>query len=172
MRHLWNTLLTKKIHDENDVDTAQLSHSLMQFFHTEVLYSVRRLLPGDLKIAFVGPKKNQNVEIDTNPFGEEIQFNEIKGGFQLNEFLNFNCLENSVEELSLLQEECEICQEKLYGSSLQLTCHYSKCFKFDQIEEQQDIIEHHKQNYLCRICGKNLILSTIEILRHAKSCEK
>ena len=42
----------------------------MNLIHTEILCSVKRLLPGDLKIAFVGPGQGQTFAIDDYVFGE------------------------------------------------------------------------------------------------------
>ncbi len=75
----------------------------MTLIHTEILCSVRRLLPGDLKIAFVGPGQGQTFDIDDNVFGEKIELNDTKGGVNLNDYLTFNCLINTGEEL---QQRC------------------------------------------------------------------
>ena len=56
-----------------------LAKGLMELIHTEILCSVRRLLPGDLKVAFVGPGQGQNFEIDENVFGDKIENNDTKG---------------------------------------------------------------------------------------------
>ena len=75
----------------------------MNLIHTEILCSIRRLLPGDLKIAFVGPGQGQTFDIDDNVFGEKIELNDTKGGVNLNEYLTFNSLVNTGEEL---QQRC------------------------------------------------------------------
>ena len=62
LRSLWLNLLNYKLTDEEEKSDetllleTKLSKGLMDFIHTEILYSMRRLLPGDLKIAFCGPQ--------------------------------------------------------------------------------------------------------------------
>ena len=44
-----------------------------------ICYFWGRVLPGDLKVAFVGPGQGQNFEIDENVFGDKIENNDTKG---------------------------------------------------------------------------------------------
>ena len=154
-----------------------LAQGLMDLIHTEILCSVRRLLPGDLKVAFVGPGQGQNFEIDENVFGDKIENNEIKGGVHLNDYLSFNCLVNTGEELqsSLSEFECEFCQESMYGSSLQIVGHYSKCSTERDIKTEETYSQEERkrdpnaQEFDCKACGKLLYLTSTEILRHRRS---
>jgi len=45
----------------------ELSSELPQFMHTEIVYTLRRLLPADLKVMYVGLGENEDV-ITPNPF--------------------------------------------------------------------------------------------------------
>ena len=61
LRSLWLNLLNYKLTEEEKSEEtllleSKLSKGLMDFIHTEIMYSIRRLLPGDLKIAFCGPQ--------------------------------------------------------------------------------------------------------------------
>ena len=90
------------------------------------------------------------------------------GSFTIYTLLNYNLL-------SLSEYECELCQENMYGSSLQIVSHYSKCMKKqDDKNEEIDHQEERKrdpnaQEFDCKECGKILYLTSTEILRHKKS---
>ena len=77
---------TAKICKEQELETV-LSRGLVDFIHTESLMSVRRLLPGDLKVIY-----NRTPTVDppiNNPFGSSNpKPDEDKGGVQLNDFLS------------------------------------------------------------------------------------
>jgi hypothetical protein len=61
---------------------------LVDFIHTETFYSMRRLLPGDLKILYSGPGSGQ-IPVDRNPFSAEFEprLNYTKGGVDLGPML-------------------------------------------------------------------------------------
>lgn len=186
LRQMWQNLLTEKLLEDSSTSSEelekleqQLAGGLMELIHIEVLYSVRRLLPGDLKIAYVGPNQGQNVDIDENPFGDSPTIvNETKGGFSLNNNLTFNCLENTGEELSayLSENECDMCQESIYGAPLQVISHYAKCLanteaaKQEEIDQERKRVDPNAQKFECETCRKVLYLTSTEILRHRKSC--
>ena len=187
LREMWESLLTSKLADEEisaeevDIMENRLAKGLFEFMHTESLYSLKRLLPGDLKIAFVGPGCGQSFDIDDNPFQtvKAIEVNDAKGGYRLTDYLTFNCLENTAEELSArLQEfECELCTEKIYGSAIQISSHLSKCLSDREASEEAETEnEKRKDNpnnvaHDCKNCGKILYLTPTEILRHIKNHE-
>ena len=70
LRSLWLNLLNYKLTDEEEKSEetllleSKLSKGLMDFIHTEILYSIRRLLPGDLKISYCGPQNGLNFFLD------------------------------------------------------------------------------------------------------------
>ena len=136
------------------------------------------MLPGDLKVAFVGPNLGQDVSIDDNPLGfvDNIKVNDSKGGFWLNDYLTFNCLVNTGEELSSICVEfnCDFCEESLYASSLQILNHHANCFDKAQAAKEVDEDNTKKtdpnaQAFDCKKCGKTLYLTSTEILRHMKT---
>jgi hypothetical protein len=182
LRSMWQELLTSKLLDDQDEDKqlkleTKLSKGLVDFVHTETLFSMRRLLPGDLKIAFVGPEQGQEVSVDENPFGNEVQINQTRGGFLLNESLTYNCLVNTGDELvsNCIQFECPVCKEVKYTSHLDRMCHYAQCMKHEEdIKEELETEETRKldpnaREYDCKECGKVLYLTSTEILRHSRS---
>ena len=101
----------------------------------------------------------------------------MKMEMKQNEYLTFNCLVNTAEDLqSILTEyECEFCQESIYGSSLQIVAHYSKCLRKNDIKKEETNVEEEKkkdpnsQKFDCQTCGEILYLTPTEILRHRKS---
>ena len=87
----------------------------------------------------------------------------------------FHDLHTSELKTSLFEYECELCDEKIYGSSLQIATHYSKCLK--KQDDKNEEIEHQEerrrdpnaQEFDCKNCGKILYLTSTEILRHKRS---
>ena len=186
LRSMWQTLLDSKVNESNltteqvTATEKKLSNGLKDFFHVDVLYSIRRLLPGDLKIAFVGEGQGLNVEVEQNPLGVQdlISPHQTKGGLRLNEYFTYNSLVNTVEELSSTnyEYECEMCQEAIYASGLPILSHLAACTK-DQETKEKDIeenearrIDPNAHEYHCPECNKTLFLRTTEILRHKQSC--
>ena len=104
LKSMWQSLLDCKINDndlteEFELIEKKLSDGLKDLFHLDVIYSIRRLLPGDLKVAFQGPGQG-GLEVEQNPLGSDISAHPTKGGLVLNEYLTYNSLINTVEELS------------------------------------------------------------------------
>lgn len=81
--------------DEESEDARQmegeLSHDLIQFMHTTVPYTVKRLLPADLKTIYVGRGENET-EINPNPFQSDFSSfpNMTKGGVWLTQNITYN----------------------------------------------------------------------------------
>ena len=183
LRSLWQEMLTVKLtEDDQNVETlleTKLASGLLDFIHTEALFSIRRLLPGDLKIAFCGPGNGHDIEILDNPFGQPgvLKPNESKGGFCLNDFLTYNCLINTAEEFNanLVKYECDMCEETFYTSQFQRVCHFAECHaKKEAHEDEVEETERKKhdpnaQEYFCSECDKTLYLTNTEILRHKRS---
>ena len=65
----------------------ELWHDLAQFMNTEVCYTLKRMLPADVKTMYKGPSFDQSVEIDPNPFAEDFKpvVNDTKGGVHITE---------------------------------------------------------------------------------------
>ena len=84
--------------DKMDELENTLSKGLVDFIHSETLFSMRRLLPADIKVLYVGEGLGALVIGEVNPFGDsptdEAMPHEKKGGLRLNEYLTYNCLEN------------------------------------------------------------------------------
>ena len=160
--------------------------------HLETLFSVKRLLPGDLKIMYSHQVDDINgISSGDNPFEFDKPFkikeNESKGGLYLTDYLTYNCLENNVEENAsfCLQWQCPICEEGMYTSALQRICHYKKCCENLETEilssnhEVQEL-KRQKENpnakeYYCaheNCKGKTYYFTSVQLLRHKKSHKK
>ena len=184
LRSMWLNLLNAKLTDDESVDKDllqnKLAKGLLDFLHTEVMFSIRRLLPGDLKVAFSGPGNGQDVEIDENPFRHEIKPNETKGGMSLSDYFTYNSLVNTAEDYqeNLVQYDCDICQESLYASQYQKFCHFALCYaKEEAVKNEQEETERKKydpnsREYFCPDCDKTLYLTSTEILRHSRGHTK
>ena len=87
------------------------SPGLVDFIHTETFYSVKRLLPGDLKLLYSGPGSGQ-IPLDENPFlsNFEPRPHETKGGMILTNYLTFNCVEDPEDSIRL-EWTCEFCEQ-------------------------------------------------------------
>ena len=87
--------------DKMDELESLLSKGLVDFIHSETLFAMRRLLPADIKVLYVGEGGGAVVIGDINPFGDDPSFevmpHEKKGGLRLNDYLTYNCLENQVQ---------------------------------------------------------------------------
>jgi hypothetical protein len=69
----------------------ELSSELPQFMHTEIVYTLRRLLPADLKVMYVGPGANEDL-ITPNPFCSdwECRPHPDRGGVRVTPYITFN----------------------------------------------------------------------------------
>ena len=167
---------------------TKLSRGLIEFVHSETLFSIRRLLPGDLKVIYSHNVQDDSmISPDENPFDFDKHFkikaNENKGGCYLSDYLTYNCLENTVEENSsfCLQWQCPVCEETMYTTALRRLVHYKRCCENLETQillktrEQQEI-QRQKQNpgakeYYCdheNCKGKTFYFTSIQLLKHKK----
>jgi hypothetical protein len=69
----------------------ELSSELPQFTHTEIVYTLQRLLPADLKVMYVGPGRNED-PVTPNPFCSDWECtpHPEKGGVRVTSYITFN----------------------------------------------------------------------------------
>lgn len=69
----------------------ELSSELPQFMHTEIIYTLRRLLPADLKVMYVGSGENED-PVTPNPFCSDWECtpHQEKGGVRVTRYITFN----------------------------------------------------------------------------------
>ena len=181
-----SVISTSEEYEKSQELENKLSRGLIEFLHTETLFSIRRLLPGDLKVIYSHQVQDAtSIPIDSNPFEFDKSFkvkeNDNKGGLYLTEYMTFNCLENTVEENAAycLQWQCPICEETMYTSSLERISHYKICCdnlekeKLTNYREQQEL-NRQKENpnaieYCCKHTecnGKTYFFTTVQLLKH------
>lgn len=104
LRRLWNRMLAEKLKvltqtadseltkEERGKTVEQMNYELWaelaQFMNTEVCYTVRRMLPADVKTMYKGPSFGEEaIEVDPNPFADGFVAvaNETKGGVHITE---------------------------------------------------------------------------------------
>lgn len=108
IRQIWSKLMSEKLEvlNNKNVDNEmkkihgilnRLEHNLTQavigFMNCEVVYTIKRLLPGDLKVLYRGPGSNDELlqMCAPNPFIEEFELveNNAKGGVLVTSYINF-----------------------------------------------------------------------------------
>ncbi|XP_058447620.1 probable ATP-dependent RNA helicase DHX34 [Malaya genurostris] len=202
LRRLWNKMLAEKLKavtkstDEDSSQTDQekaidqmnyeLWHDLAQFMNTEVCYTIKRLLPADVKTMYKGPSATEPLELDPNPFAPDFvpTINEIKGGMHLTENILYACITETDWSIQMYEEivandwECPNC-----SCSYNLTCfqklqhkHVCKPSATDHGNSSERMPNNHgkqksnAKNFECPVCQTTLNLTPIEILKHKKIC--
>lgn len=167
--------------EEQALLERRLSQGLVDFVHTETVFSVRRLLPGDVKIMFVGPGENPSSSGEgPSPFDPEFdpRPNEKKGGVLMADYLTYDCLEETAAEASAQtcsEWQCPICEEALFCGPLQRLRHYGACMEREEEAKRKDARHEEKvanpnaRKYFCKECDKELALTSTEILKHKRS---
>ena len=184
LRDRWQRLLDLKLStDEGDENSAvlekKLQAGLLDLVHNDTAYSVRRLLPADIKELYVGPQHG-SPDLQDNPFGEfQPEFHAKKGGTRLTRNITHGCL---AEEAGLQTElrTCPACQQELYCSALSALSHYSACTQQEEQEQEKEEESNTKttnsdqnslaRDWTCRVCDQNFNFTTGQIMKHKKQC--
>lgn len=158
----------------------ELSSELPQFMHTEIVYTLRRLLPADLKVTYVGPGENEDV-ITPNPFCSDWKCtpHPDKGGVRVTPYITFNCVHVSGSYLddhdddSTNEWNCPHCGLAMNVESIEKLQHMETCqpSQNEQVADNEAETSKRKPNsqaYQCAQCNKTLYLTPTEILRHKK----
>lgn len=68
-----------------------LTQELIEYMHTTIPYTIKRLLPADLKMIYVG-NGNNGTSIKPNPFQSDFESipNVIKGGAYVTDSITYN----------------------------------------------------------------------------------
>ncbi|CAH0551789.1 unnamed protein product [Brassicogethes aeneus] len=196
LRNMWTKELESKLKDAQNVREDKhkiydFIEELVRFFQSEVSYNVKRLLPADLKTIYTESPdyydnilKTNNVA-GKNPFDRdyEIKINGSYGGFNVTKNVVYGCLieeewSANVEESVLEEEhECIHCKMPLLGrGTFETLQHESFCrpnIKVENIDEEvtQPTIKPNSKQFTCEMCGKELFLTPVDILRHKKNCK-
>ncbi|XP_063829961.1 probable ATP-dependent RNA helicase DHX34 [Ostrinia nubilalis] len=202
LRQRWDALINRRLSDanpnksvENELQKQntkipyeeiqhQLSCDISSYMSTEVYYTIKRLLPGDLKVLYCGPEQAHPI-VDPNPFeeGYECHPHEKKGGVYVTDSIIYNCVVdtdwsyNTYEETYSLPWSCPDCSIALCLSPIERLQH--KHFMCSSRTEQKkpEPTTAPKDNrpnakeYKCESCNNTLYMTPVEILRHKKSCK-
>ncbi|CAL7944803.1 unnamed protein product [Xylocopa violacea] len=188
LRHKWDFLLNQRLQDssinnDENQDFNNIEYSLTQdlisYMHTTVPYTLKRLLPADLKTIYVGNGEN-NIPIDPNPFQPDFVIlpNSVKGGVYVTNVVTYNCIKetewSSKLSVEMLETEwhCQNCNMQAILTNIEKLQHQQLCIKTstEDAEKHPDIVKHkpNTQAYKCPDCAQLLYLTPIEILKHKK----
>jgi len=199
LRKLWRQLLMMKLTDtsaqvrdderhraEQNALEAKLSRGLVEFVHNTTVFSIKRLLPGDLKVLYVGAGRNMET-LEANPLGEDFNPspNLTKGGMRLSANVTHNCVKSDEKRPTAPLEEqfcCHICQAEFCCGPLVRMEHLGTCKGREEEAlnaELTKVAEEKRQaeaggplarSFYCSKCDTDLRLTSSEILRHKRSC--
>ncbi|GBP85155.1 Probable ATP-dependent RNA helicase DHX34 [Eumeta japonica] len=203
LRHKWNALINRRLSDANPEKSVEselakcqtktqkpyeelqheLSCELSSYMNTEVYYTIKRLLPGDLKVMYYGMDPEvAHPSVDPNPFEEGFQSypNEKKGGVHVTDNIIYNCVVDSDWSYTAYQEiynspwtcpDCSLCvclspleriQHKIF------MCSSRSIRVAPESSEVQKLSNPNAKKYHCDKCNEELHLTPVEILKHRK----
>ncbi|XP_023158361.1 probable ATP-dependent RNA helicase DHX34 [Ceratitis capitata] len=203
LRRLWSKLLSQKLTDldknvesqsvkkeKRDKDEeAELWESLIDFMSANVSYTIKRLLPADLKSLYTHERLSNFEKFDINPFAGdyEITHNEQKGGINVAENVVYGCLQEVQWTLSMEAEMrqhtwmCKTCEMEIALDTIEKLLHKRSCIAPNTSSSKTHETSSptpgssgaDNGNESCESCQKNLHnLSKIDILKHKKYCNK
>lgn len=193
LRRRWNKLVSLKLENEMAMpdktdEFDKLEHDLANYMNCEVFYTIKRLLPADLKQLYRGAGGNEeNFEtllLEPNPFAEDFTCiaNGSKGGVYVAENITYGCVEETDWSMQMAEEiftndfECPGCKSVFNFTSIQKLQHQHVC-KVIKEKHPDDDTDRPRQTssnqklFKCEICKKEIYLTNIEILKHKKSCK-
>lgn len=194
LRKRWNRLLSLKLENEignisKTEDFVYLERDLADFMNTKIFYTIKRLLPADLKLLYktVRNEDHQILFLDPNPFSDSFSciFNEVKGGVYVTENITYGCIEDTDWSLQMEKEifstefHCPGCDMMFNFTSIQKLQHQHVCkpVKNETVDKDDSdkflLPSSSNQKYFkCAICKKEMHLSNIDILKHKRNCKK
>ncbi|XP_049871355.1 probable ATP-dependent RNA helicase DHX34 [Pectinophora gossypiella] len=201
LRQRWDALINRRLNDANPNKSVEaelqknqpresyeelqhdLSCDISAYMSAEVYYTIKRLLPGDLKVLYYGADET-HPSIDPNPFEEKFECrpHDKKGGVYVTDNVVYNCVVdtdwsyNSYQETYALPWTCPDCGISLCFSPLERLQH--KQFTCSNRTEKKETetpkpVKDNRPNakeYKCETCKETLYMTPVEILRHKKSC--
>ena len=183
---------------ERDLEVL-LAKKLSEFLDSNFRYSLRRLLPSEDQHLYFGPNGESFHDDETETvvaFASGCEPHPIKGGVRVNEYLTYNCLQDSVmaEASSAAAQyiskhwRCEKCGEKMLVTVLEKLQHQEECQQTEPaILSREPVTDHAplpttrktpnhdssiqvlRRLYHCSICAREFSLTSTEILKHKKS---
>ncbi|KAH8396464.1 hypothetical protein KR222_010680, partial [Zaprionus bogoriensis] len=195
LRRRWSSRLYAKLNELKQQSAANatsdssdtLWQQLLDFMGLEPVYSIKRLLPADLKTLYT--HRAPALQLEGNPFAEDyaLSVNSEKGGLNVCEHVVYGCLAElpwTLAMTALLQQQpwqctrCDLtlqrfdvpeqlqhrllCQGRASGTSVRLAV------ADDDAAPRAG--GSSGANYHCTHCKRHLKLSQIDILRHRRQC--
>ncbi|XP_045538727.1 probable ATP-dependent RNA helicase DHX34 [Papilio machaon] len=204
LRRRWDTLINRRLLDANPIKSVEtelektkmskkssygelqhdLSCDISSYMNSDVYYTIKRLLPGDLKVLYYGADE-AHATIDPNPFEEgfECRAHEKKGGIYVTDNVVYNCVVdadwsyNSYQELYGIPWTCPDCDISLCLSPLERLQHKQFMCSSRTEEKKVDVKTTPRENkpnakeYKCENCNEVLYMTPVEILKHRKTCK-
>ncbi|XP_031621594.1 probable ATP-dependent RNA helicase DHX34 [Contarinia nasturtii] len=210
LRLTWTKLLENKLEsmtksveselatDKRQVESKKLENELWSnlatFMNSEILYTIKRLLPADLKTLYVGPMDDYSEllsQFKPNPFADDFECtpNDVKGGIQITDNILYAAVREtdwSCEMADLIvttEWNCTHCGGTFYLTGIQKLQHTNECKPKPEIDDSNDqsgAMADNQQNskpqnsnsklYSCPNCKQELYLTSTEILKHRKTC--
>nr|CAD7456069.1 unnamed protein product [Timema tahoe] len=190
LRNKWEELLNLRleavqpvVRDESKSASSafrlerELSSDLPRFMHTEIVYTLKRLMAADLKRLHVGPGAGEFAPLCPNPFHPswESCLHPVKGGVQVNSYLTYNCLLQEEVTQEFDTWHCPSCDMVASLSPMERLLHAQTCPRKQdnadsrmEEEEPPGARKPNSQPFNCEHCQKTLHLTPTEILRHKK----
>ncbi|XP_039961333.1 probable ATP-dependent RNA helicase DHX34 [Bactrocera tryoni] len=205
LRRLWAKLLSQKLTDlVNNVESqsvkktkhakdeeSELWESLIDFISANVSYTIKRLLPADLKSLYTQQKVSNFEAFDVNPFAADytVSHNEEKGGINVLENVVYGCLQEVQWTLAMEAEMrqhtwiCKTCDTEMALDTIEKLLHKTTCratsssttIKSEAVSPTLPGTSGSSKGsaYFCEFCQKELQnMSKIDILKHKKYCNK
>lgn len=180
IQYLWEKLLQMRLEDkETYILERELTEEIILFMHSEVVYSIKRLLAADLKVMYVGMGYNEET-INPNPFQEDFEAhpNASIGGMQVTARITYNCLLETSFDSKALEDECpwrcDHCEETFNVSPVQRLQHRQTCrktdIKGDDVVSQEPLTPRkpNSKAFECSDCKRTYYFTPVEILKHKK----
>ena len=212
LRATWARLLKLRFEDIKDMrdhsETTRrnkeldlenhLAKKLSEFLDSNVSYSLRRLLPSESRYLYLGPlgqtQGDSRLEDASSPFTGGLEPHPTKGGFRVNEYLTYSCLQDTVmaEAASAAAQyiskhwRCEKCGQKMLVTVLERLQHQEECQHEESVDSNNPAVANLAQSqtdnsavdssidklrkpYYCNACQSQFSFTSTEILKHKKS---
>ncbi|XP_017787147.1 PREDICTED: probable ATP-dependent RNA helicase DHX34 [Nicrophorus vespilloides] len=174
LRKRCKAALEKKL-NEKEIDDTELVNDMIEFMQANISYNIKRLLPADIKVIYT---RERSMEMKENPFDKDFEpaENEL-GGFNVSPNVIYNCLESDGYDIeaenSLILTPCPKCGTASLNFLLYLA-HDEICNKDDPkkvvASKTYEAPKPNSRNYNCDRCGKTMLVTPVEFLRHKKIC--
>nr|XP_049702650.1 probable ATP-dependent RNA helicase DHX34 isoform X1 [Helicoverpa armigera] len=202
LRQRWDLLINRRLADANPTKSVEselekqnqekisyeevqheLSCDMSAYMTSEVYYTIKRLMPGDLKVMYYG-NDEAHPSVDPNPFDETFvcRPHEKKGGVYVTDNVVYNCVVDTLwssrtyEETYNIPWTCPNCEITVCLSPVERLQHTHFICSAKEVKKQEPTkttreIKPNAKEYTCDICKETLYMTPVEILRHKKSCK-